>query len=357
MKLSTKSLKQALADVGKVLKSRTTLPALNCVKLSVTSDDRLQLDCSDCEAWVSRKIECDGTIEPVLVNHKTFSDIIAIGKTETVEIEMRCCKLAITGKGTHTIKTVSADQFPAMPSQTGPQLACSLEDLADGIDAVSWGASTEKNETGYRVCVVIDLEPKMMTCAAISRGGLVVFQRPLINETRQIVLVAAQASLITPELRQKTAKAFVSPNWFMAENEHGSAAIRLPEAKAMEYKSFLELRGTDLGTVFNKHDLLRSCAVAAAMSDADKDCRVRAWREPGSDQVELKATGGGDDGVEMVDAPGEPLHFYLNANYLKAALAHAPTEQVRVVSKDNAMFVLAGDLTACIPQMIDPIKK
>jgi len=111
------------------------------------------------------------------------------------------------------------------------------------------------------------------------------------------------------------------------------------------------------GTLFNKHDLARGCAVAVAMSDADKDCRLRGWREPGSDQVELMAVGGGDSGVEMVDAPGDPLHFYLNASYLKAALAKTPTEQVRVVSKDNALFLESGDLTAVIPQMIDPIKR
>lgn len=356
MKLTTKPLKLALAEVGRVMKTRTTLPALNCVKLSSTDDDRLQLECSNGEAWITRKIDCDGVIEPVLVNHKVLTDFIALADTETVELELKGSKLHITSRGSYSIKTLPANEFPSPPAFDGPALGCNLADLAEGVESVAWAAVTDVKEHGWRVTVLMDIQPKSIICTALNPHGMALFNRLAITgETRQIIIHNSQASVIIPALRQPEAMARVSPNLFIVDSPTGGAVVVLSEAQAIPYQQYMALRGEGKGTMFNKADLIRNCHAAIAMSEADKDCRIKLLRD--GDNVIVSVFGGGDEGGETLAAPGEPLDVYLSATYLIAALAKAPTEQVRVVGLDNAIIVESGDMTYLIPKMTEPVKK
>lgn len=362
MKLHTKTLKSALSDLSSVIKTRTTLPALNCVRLSMTPNGRLQLQCSDCDAWVTRRIDCEGAIDPVLVNHSVLSKFVALAGTEHIELELVNGKLSMTSRGTYTIKTLPVEEFPSPPAVNGAGLSCNLSDLAEGIDSVGWAAVTDPKETGYRTTVLMDIQPKAILCAAINPHGLALFNRLAITgEERKIVIHAGQASIIAEALRHKEAIAGVTDNLFISDSPDGGAVVRLSEAPAIPYQQYMGLRGEGRGTVFNKDDLIRNCHAAIALSEADKDCRIKLLRDGGDENLSMDVVvsvfGGGDYGKETIEAPGEPLDVYLSATYMLSSLAKAPTPQVRLIGLENAVIIESGDMTYFIPKMMEPLKK
>lgn len=358
MKLHTKTLKVALAEVGRVLKTRTTLPALNCVRLASTNDDRMELQCSNLDAWITRKVDCDGVIEPILVNHSVLTDFIALADTETIELELKDSKLRITSRGSYWIKTLHAVEFPLPPEFRGAALGCNLQDLAEGVESVAWAATTDPKESGYRVTVLMDIQPKAIICSAINQHGMALFNRAAITgEARQIILHASQSGIIIPALRQESATAHVSPNLFIVDSPTGGAVIRLSESQAIPYEKYMALRGAGRGTVLNKADLVRNCHAAMAMAEADKDCRIKLLRDGESSNVNISVFGGGDSGEETIEAPGEPLDVYLSAAYMLSSLAKAPTPQVRLIGLPNAVVMESGDMTYFIPKMMEPLRK
>lgn len=361
MKVSTKSLKLALADVGRVIRTRTTVPSFYCVKLSDAGGDMLKLECTNGDAWVSRKIECEGAIPESLVNHKMLSALVANANSETINIStIKGGKLSVSAGGRlDYIRTQPIEQYMAAPTFKGNALGCPLADLAEAIDSVSWAASNDPKEAGYRVCVLIDLKPTKMICAAISQRGMAIFNRGLICEERQIIIHVSQADMITPALAVEGAQAYVTDNLFVVENPIGGAAIKLTESKALPYQQIVDQRGTSKGTTFPKEVLLRNCAAAIAINETDKKLTLsplKARREPGSDQVTITVFGGENQGVEVVEAPGEPLDMYISSEYLQASLAKAPTPNVTIVSLPNAVFIESGDMTYFVPNMIEPVK-
>ncbi len=361
MKISTKALKLALADVGRVIKTRTTVPAFYCVKLS-DANGMLKLECTNADAWVSRKIEAEGSIPEALISHAMLSQLVAIASEESITISsLKGGKLSIGLSATNvqSVRTLPLEQYLAAPTFKGEALGCSLPDLAEAIDAVSWAASTDAKESGYRVCVLIDLEPTKMTCAAVSQRGMAIFSRPLICESRKIVIHASQADMITPELAANDALAYVTDNLFIVENAIGGCAIKLTESQGVNYKQITEQRGDGKGTVLPKDVLLRNCKVAMAINEQDKGLTLsplKAFREPGSDSVTITTFGGENQGVETIHAPGEPLDMYISSEYLRAAIAKAPLPNVTIVSQSNAVFIEAGDTTYFVPKMIEPRK-
>lgn len=360
MKVNTKALKLALADVGRVIKTRTTVPAFYCVKLS-DAGGMLKLECTNADAWVSRKIECDVPMADVLVNHRMLSDLVALVDSEFIHISsLKMNKLSIEWGGKlQSVRTLPLEQYLDAPTFKGEALGCSLPDLAEAIDAVSWAASTDAKESGYRVCVLIDLEPTKMTCAAVSQRGMAIFSRPLICESRQIVIHASQADMITPELAAPDALAYVTDNLFIVENAVGGCAIKLTESKGVNYKQITEQRGDGKGTTLAKDVLLRNCKVAMAINEQDKGLTLsplKAFREQGSDSVTITTFGGENQGVETIHAPGEPLDMYISSEYLRAAIAKAPLPTVNIVSQPNAVFIESGDMTYFVPKMIEPVR-
>lgn len=354
MKLQTKTFHTALAEVGKVIRGRTTLPAAACVKLSMTNDDRLQLEATNFDAWITRKVECAEGIEPVLVNHKKLSEIIGNVTTETLELSLRGSKLVIQGVGSSAIVSLNTLPVGEISMSVGDQgfkpLAVPPVDLADGLESVTSLADADDRTD----CVIVALKPTTLQCAASTRGIMWgIFSRALICEDKKLVLPASMALLIVTDLRAKNCVVSVSDRIISVVSDIGSSAIKLSEKTGLPFERFAPSRAGLKGTLLDRETLRRFCNLASLFTPESVGPAVKVERAPGDDQVRVFCRGGEDEASEILNAPGEPLKFKLDARLVNACLSKTMADEVLVMQRPdcNAVFMEAGDLLFVLAEM------
>jgi len=348
MKLITKQLHSALAEVGKIIKTRTTMPAASCVKLSMTEDDRLEISATNTESWISRRIDADGAIGTVLVNYQVFRSLIDGIMSESFHLTLDGSKLTIRKpNGSLVVKTMDAAEFPSTPTDKGKPLAVNLEDLAEGIEATAWAANRDQTAKALALCVLIDMQPTELACAATTLTRFAFFRKPSVCETRTLMLPAAMSGAVIPLMREKGSGAFLSENMFHVEAPTGSITVKLIAlAQPWPYKQFIEARGKDEGIFLNREALLANCRTALATSDSvghRSAGNIKILRVGASDNVTVTLVGCKNaDGDEEIEASGGPIDVLLPADQLAEALSKSSDENVRIILSENAAYIEDG---------------
>lgn len=352
MKLTTKTFRTALAEVGRVIRGRTTLPAAACVKLSMSDDDRLQLEATNFDAWITRKVECAEGIEPVLVNHQMLSRVLETIGDESIELLLSGSKLTIKSCDVDVLNTLDAKEFPTFEHDGSLPLAVNAADLAEGLESVNWCAGDDKAaKEAYKSANVI-LSARMLTCGASSGTSMALFTRPAICEERTLLLPAALVPAILPDISAKKCDLFVSERWFRASHPKGSAAIKLSAGDSIPFERITALRGTSKGTMMDRERLKLACVKAMIHTPEANFAQIHAVRD--GDNVNVSCQNGAYSGV--FEAPGNELNMRVSADKLNTALSKSMADEVRIVTCDNAVFIEMGDLLVAIGQMTDPVK-
>ncbi len=350
MKLNSKLLKTALAHVGKVARGRTTLPALSCVKLSCVPGDQLQLECTNLDAWITRRIDCAGGIEPVLVNYPLLSRVLENVTAETLEISNHKDGLYVTaGDSFSKLNTMDVREWPDSPNEKGVTIGVVANDLADGLEAVAWAAEKSSTASNFKLALTVDLKPTSLICAATRGTIMAIFNRPLICEERRIIMPAAFAHYLAPDMREKDAVVKTTNNLLSVQHAKGSAAIKLSEYPAYNYQQALELRGKEKGTPIPKETLIRMCHLAVAFEGMDKTPTLKAERD--GDSIKFSTKGHNGERDESITAIGAALEFKLNAALLLEGLNTLDSDTVAVTTLNNGAFFEVGDTLIGVSQL------
>src|SRR5882762_8558996 len=113
MKVKTKEFAVALAKVLPVIKTRTTIPILSCVKLSSVLDGKLHVTASDLDAFASANCPC--TDDEQGINVCVSADMIrqlAHQPVEELELTVKGDWLTVKGNGSARLGVHTAEEFP-----------------------------------------------------------------------------------------------------------------------------------------------------------------------------------------------------------------------------------------------------
>lgn len=353
MKLQTKQFRAALAETGRVIKGRSTMPAAQCVRLSMTDDDRLQLEATNFDAWITRKVDCAEWIEPVLVNHQMLSRILDTIGDESSDLLFSGSKLTIKSQDVDVLNTLDVKEFPAFADYGGVALAVNAQDLAEGLEAVNWCAGDDKSsKESYRSANVV-LSATKLTCGAASGPTMALFTRAAICESRTLLLPALLVPALLPDLSAKKADLFVSDNWLGVKHPNGSAAIKQSAGESIPFDKITALRGTSKGTMIDRERLKIACVKAMIHTPEANYAEVNAVRD--GDNVNVSCPNGAYNGT--FEAPGQELNMRVSADKLNTALSKSMADEVRIVTCPNAVFIEMGDILVAIGQLVDKPKQ
>src|SRR5205814_2123329 len=133
LSLTQENLSRALASVGRVVSTRTSLPVLSNVLLA-TDGNRLRLSATNLEIginyWIGSKVEVQGS---VTVPARLFAEFVSSLPHGTIELVAN--DNVLTVKSPHyesKINGIAADEFPLIPTVTSePVLTLSAEVFKD----------------------------------------------------------------------------------------------------------------------------------------------------------------------------------------------------------------------------------
>jgi DNA polymerase-3 subunit beta len=147
MKISVlkENLAKALSTCGRVVSTRGSLEILSNVMLT-TEDGRLKVSATNLEVginyWLGAKIEKEGAIT---VPARLLTDIINSLSSEKVELEVEELNLHLNSdKDKLTIKGISVDEFPLIPSIDNSSFKISSKVLRDALNLVNFAAALDE---------------------------------------------------------------------------------------------------------------------------------------------------------------------------------------------------------------------
>ncbi len=147
---SQEQLSRGLNIVGKAVTTRTTLPVLNNILLA-TDEGRLKLTATNLEVGIThwlpcRSVEREGAIT---IPARLLSEFVSSLPNEDITLDLNEANYTVhltCGRYQADLRGMSADEFPSLPTLSGPPLALLPAGLLrEIINQVSFAASTDDN--------------------------------------------------------------------------------------------------------------------------------------------------------------------------------------------------------------------
>lgn len=189
-----KGLRDALALLGAVAPTRTSIPALSHIKLSANGD--LSLMATDLEMGAALRLPCEGGsgLLEALVPAERLARHVRGSKSSTVTLEPDGNAVMVDG----CAKMVGIDlaDFPTLPEAKGePEAVLGAAELAQAIHAVAFAVSREA--TRYALTgILLELKGKRVSVVA-SDGKRLAVQRlsPLSGKAKARPILPVKAAL------------------------------------------------------------------------------------------------------------------------------------------------------------------
>lgn len=351
MKIQTKKLVTALANLQRIVKSSAnTLPVLSCVLIKVEGN-RLSLTASNLDERQEEWLECEGTIESCCVNLNFIAN--AIGGEE-VELTLDGQTLVIQfGQTVFKLGTIAPEEFPAVMQGEFSNIAVPCHDLANGVDAVAWCASKDPTRHIYQSVQLLG-KPKEFRALSTDGRNVAMMKSALICPEFEILVPDGFAKNFADALRRKESVLSACENavrvahvdgayWCkQVDGKYGNVDGVLPDEKKM--KAVGDANKSDLVDIADKCllfvDLARTPVVDLEFSKTG---------------ILAQFIGGGSGQKMSFSGKFKPQSFKLNAKSLKECASACPSETIQVYAHDSLPPIVFkdGDLTVISNQMAE----
>lgn len=325
------SLLKAISTVEKAVSTRTTLPVLKGILLTV-KNNRLFLTASDLDLSIETSIEVQAADEGSLVVHaKLFSEIIRKLPSSIVKISEANGKLLISCLSSEfNIVTLPAEDFPniGMVNELNKVLI-NKNIFKDLIKRTSFSASIDEKKGSLTGCLVkfennnIELAALDGFRMAVSRARLegpekkVIIPARILNELFKILSESSseELSLI---LDEKKAEILI---------DETRVIIRLLEGEFIKYKDIIP---SDYKTrvIISAKEMLSSIERASLFAKEGKNNLIKLDIDQGNIEISSRSEEGNVKENIGAELEGEKLVIGFNSKYISDVLKVVPDEEV-----------------------------
>lgn len=352
LSLTQENLNKALAVVGRVVASRSSLPVLGNVLLASESN-RLRLSATNLEIGINYRIGCkEDEAGSLTVPARLFNDLISSLPSGNIELSAEEYNLHIrTPHHQSTINGIAADEFPLIPEiKSKPSLTLPANIFREALLQVVIAASLDEARpvlAGVYMCT----EDDNLLMAATDSYRLAEKKIKLKGLKEQKIEIIVPARTMQ-ELGRILADAegdlniYLNENQVMFEVENIELTSRLIEGKFPNYRQIIPTT-SESQVQLDTGEFNRVTKVASLF----------ARENAGSIRLEVKTEGVIDvisnasqvgENTSSVEGlvKGSAGEISLNAKYLTDALG--------VIKSDEVSFTISGKLNPCV---IKPISK
>lgn len=328
IQLPVSALKNALSDVLPVVPSRTTLPALECVRLA-TQGTILEVTATDLEVRITRRIpaeiESEGT---ALVPAKLLSDVVrSLDSSEALRLECRDSTVTVeTPYGRYQIAGLPADEFPQAEEPPEGALEISTKATERIIHSVLFAASDDTLRPAL-TGVLFEIAGQEFRAVATDGYRLSRLRTPLETTVTGTFLVPAATVKLLRHVREPVRLGWNEQTVAFSTPEL-TIVGRLLQEKFPAYEQVIP-KQTQQRFRGNREKLLDALGRVSLFSGTQLRI-VRLRFTSGGVQLEAENEERGDRAHELVsgDYTGEEFLIGFNARYLGEALKAVDAEEI-----------------------------
>lgn len=356
----------ALTNVSKAVPSKSNIPALEGIKLSL-SENSLELTGYDLELGIRTRIEAETSDNgEFVVNSRLFSEIIRRMSSDEVSIEVdEKLNVSISGKSaTYDISAISAAEYPDFPDIPSTEsIDIPQYILKNMIDHTNHAVATNENKpilTGE----LFDIEDGLFRMIAIDGFRLAVRSEKIICSNNYNFVVPGKtlneiSKLLSKNetekednekennpVKEELCRIFVEPKKIIFQISDYCVVSRLLEGEFHNYKTSIP---TDFNNeiILKTKDFIDSVERCSLLISEKNKCPIRCVFEEGILKIDCKTTVGKiNDSIEA-DVIGDRIEIGFNHKYLADALKACDTDKIRIQllanNKPVKILPVAGD--------------
>lgn len=382
MKIQREDLQVVLRRVSPMVKGRTTMPILSCVKLW-SLNGGFHATAMDGNVFVEASCGCQGEMEPICVAPNPLLALSGYGP-DTLDLSIEKGRLNVKCSSMASLSVQDATQFPPWPTEGIKPLGVNTGDLANAIDSVSWAADASPRSYAQlnKRTVWIDMNTKEHTLLAMAMDGkrLGFVRKSAVVPNARLIFLAEHASLLVEALREAGSSVSTNESWLVAGGANFCCAVTqvdpfeapleqlktmhkeagyvgsIPRESTLTELSTMQSLATYEEKVYAKGELSDSGFKLDFVGKTNEFHSVVAVdavsKQPetqrGKDEVDRKPDdrAGAKAKNQKLKAPN-PTCFSFDAALLHAVLKHTPGENIPCKIGDrNAFFEADGVLTA-----------
>jgi len=332
--LKRENLARGLAIVGRMVKTRATLPVLGNIMLS-TDKGRLKLVATDLEAsitsWIGAKIDEEGA---TTLPARTLIDYVLSTTDETITLTGEGADIiAKSSRYTATIKGVAAEEFPIIPSVSG---ATPLNIPASKLKAAilaTVGAAALDETRPILAGVLLRIKKGAMKVVATDSYRLCEWTIALDDKSHELELVvpARTVSELSRLLPTDETAVAITVGENQAEFRFGEIDFLTRQIEGA-FPDYEQIIPTNFVYQFDcEREELTEALKTVYVFARDAGGNIKIAAETGRVEIVAATTQTGAAQAELrVTSHGEPLSVSFNAKYILDALAVIGGETVSV---------------------------
>lgn len=330
-------LTEAVMNVSRMIPSKSSIPALEGIKLVAQADGTLILTGYDMEAGITTNIPANvEEIGEIVLTARLFSDMIRkmSGNLVTVIVGDKFLTEIKCGITEFTILGIPAEEFPELPTvEQGTSINLALGNLKSMIDQTGFAIAVTDTKPVH-MGSLFDISGNLLSVVSVDGYRLALRREKTESEieTKFVVpgKVLGEISKMIKEDSEETAAVCVSGRHIVFQIGNYSIISRLLEGEFLDYKNSIPAGFTSKVKV-SKRELI-DCIERASLLISDRlrsPLRIQFLQE-GSIQINCSTSLGKFYDEIPCEMTGDTVEMGFNNKYLLDALRAADTDEINI---------------------------
>lgn len=343
---SQPALSKSLNIVSKAVSTRTTIPILKGILLTVKNNE-LILTASDLDLSIETRMEVSSGEEgAVVVSAKLFGDIIRRLPNAPIKAELdEKNNLFISCLSSDfSIVALPADEFPAIGSVNKEEsLSIKKEALKELIKKTTFSASIDEKK-GILTGCLLEMKEKELVMAALDGFRMAVATETVEQTTKRNIVVPARilneiSKLISESIQEDEILIMLDEKKMEIKTPQTRVISRLMEGEFIKYGDIIP-KTYKTRCVLDRGEMLNSIERASLLAKEGKNNLIKVRIEQGSLEITSRSEEGNVREQISCETEGDELVIGFNSKYIADVL--------KAVEEEEVVFEMTSSTSSCL---------
>lgn len=342
MKILKSDLLPVLEFLYAIVPTKTTMPILTCFRISIGAG-RFQVQANSITQFGEMFFACDtGKSKPVNCCVPANRLLLAVrGAGDELDIDFGANSITVSGMGTCTIKTLSADEFPAYDDTnlTGVGLNCC--DVGFQIKAVAWVPPVGEARASLN-CINVKTTAKNIRATATDGRIMASSSADSIAAEAEFNIPFERAASFCESLNRKGASLLLGENKIAVDFEGGLHSITLPNNGPYPNISMYLSGGESIGKILPS-EILPKLQMCEGQMRGELFVKLNAsFDKTGLQFQSIGKDGEYDSGI--IPGKFKDVDLIWSCEHIASAFKRFDESPVELSSSESAFFMAQGGL-------------
>lgn len=347
-KISQTELNKALSFVSKAVSTRSTMPILKGILLSVSSDGILKMTASDMELSIEKTVDVTDAEEgSIVLPARLFSDIIRKLPNEIVNFTAEDYSGVTISTVSSKFKIVgmSPEEFPEIGDVSeSKKISVNRDIFKEMIKKTSFAASIDEAK-GVIVGVLIEMRENCINMAALDgfrmsvasevtdypENADIIISARTLNEINKIISESEEDDEVIELILDKYKAVIMT--------EDSRIILRIIDGVFLKYRDLIP-KSFKTNVNVDKNMLIDSIERASLFAKEGRNNLVKLAVTDNSIQITSKSDAGDVSETIPAEKTGDDIEIGFNSKYI--------LEGLKVIRNDNIVLKFNSNVTPCI---------